>query len=127
MPTRPRALVADDEPSVRAFLCAALTQAGFDVTEAPDGAVGADELLGGTEFAVAVLDCEMPGLRGPELLALVRQAGCRVPVLMVSATATPATIPGLAADPHSAFLPKPLRVAELLGAIARLLAGQSPT
>jgi len=73
------------------------------------------------------LDCEMPGLGGPDVLARARASGCRVPVLLVSGTETAESIPGLEGDPLSAFLPKPLRVADLLDAIARLLEGQSPT
>ena len=126
LPTRPRRpwSPTTSRPSAPSSV-ATLTRSGYDVAETSDGTV-AGQLLGGQDFAVAVLDCEMPGWSGPDGVA---GAGIRVPGsgALVSGAETAESIPGLAGDPLAAFLPKPLRVSDLLDAIARLLAGRSPT
>lgn len=123
MPTQPHALVADDHPSVRALLTTVLTGAGYRVTGVADGAAAAAELLGpgGPGFTAAVLDCDMPGLRGPEVLARIRAVGSRVPVLLVSGLPDSCTAAGLPTDPLAVFLAKPFRPHELLAALATLV------
>lgn len=124
----PPALVADDDPAVRSVVAAILSSGGFDVTAVGDGVQAADSLLdpAGPTFAVAVVDCEMPGLDGPGVLARARAAGCRVPVLLISGSADPAAIPGLATDPIAAFLPKPFTRTALTAAVSALVAGGTP-
>jgi CheY-like chemotaxis protein len=122
VPTRPHALVADDNPSVRALLTIILSGRGYDVTAVGNGVAAEAELLGpaGPGFVAAVLDCDMPGLTGPEVVTRVRAAGSRVPVLFVSGAADPAAIPELTTDPQVAFLPKPFRPDDLVRAVENL-------
>ncbi len=65
---RPRALVADDEPALRSLFTIYL-DAGYAVTAVADGAA-ALALLADPGWAVAVLDCDMPVMSGPDALGL---------------------------------------------------------
>lgn len=77
-PLLPRALVVDDEPTVRSVLCRVLARAGWRVDEALDGAV-ALALIGTAETArdsyrLILSDLRMPTMSGIELHdALARQ------------------------------------------------------
>jgi two-component system cell cycle sensor histidine kinase/response regulator CckA len=65
---KPRVLVVEDEPQVRAIAARALTNGGFDVQQAANGALGLalmkEQQL---PFDVLVTDVVMPELSGPEL------------------------------------------------------------
>lgn len=64
------ALVPDDEPSLRSLLATFL---GSQYVAVADGEQAYQALLADPGFEVAVLDCDMPLLRGPD----ARAAGCR--------------------------------------------------
>jgi two-component system response regulator AtoC len=79
----PKVLVADDEPQVRRLFVKKLRGAGYDVTEAKSG----DEalrLLGKTAFRVLVLDLDMPGADGFEVLKAARAEHPGLSVLVIS-------------------------------------------
>jgi CheY-like chemotaxis protein len=68
-----RVLVVEDEPQVRAIAARALTGAGFEVSQAGNGAAALALLLEpGVSFDVIVTDVVMPELSGPELARAVR-------------------------------------------------------
>jgi diguanylate cyclase (GGDEF)-like protein/PAS domain S-box-containing protein len=80
-----RVLVADDEPTARLLMSAALKKAGFEVCLAADG----NEAL--RQFQedpcdIVMLDVEMPGLDGYQVCAALRQEfGHELPIIMVTA------------------------------------------
>ncbi len=80
-----KALVADDDLSMRKLLIQALELIGIsDTVEATDG----DKALGlcqENEFDVILLDQNMPGKTGVEVARAIRASGSRVPILMVTA------------------------------------------
>lgn len=121
------ALVADDDPTVRSVTAALLTSCGFDVTAVADGVEATDILTdpAGPPFAVAVIDCDMPRLDGPGVLARVRAAGSRLPILLISGRHSLLTIPA-AGDLLAAFLPKPFTLDTLRRAVEALLAADEP-
>ena len=65
---RSHVLVVDDEPAVRFTLRSVLEDAGFAVTESPDGADALARLDGGLRPAVILSDLRMPKLDGLGLL-----------------------------------------------------------
>ena len=81
------ALVVDDETTNRVFARKLLEQAGFHVTEAPDG-LGALERLAGQHYDVMILDLDMPRLAGYEVLSHVRRqtSTAALPVIVLTAT-----------------------------------------
>jgi len=79
-----RILVVDDEPNVRLVFRTTLETAGYDVTEAADGASVVEVLRGG-EADLVFLDLRMPGMDGIDVLRHLRDAGNDVPVVIVTA------------------------------------------
>jgi CheY-like chemotaxis protein len=121
---RPAVLVADDDSSVRRTLAALLVNAGFAVTQAADGAEALALLTEPDRgFAAAVLDRQMPGLTGPEVLTRVRPDHPELPVVVVSGDADPAAVAAVEADPRARFLAKPVRPDEFVGVVTALARG----
>ena len=129
MPTAaPRVLVADDEDDIRALVGLAVRRAGCTVaTEVADGTQAL--IAARTDPPdLAVLDVSMPGATGLEVCTALRAdpATAAVPVLLLSAGATPEDVArGLAAG-ADAYLAKPFSVAGLVARVRELTAGATP-
>lgn len=78
-----RILVADDDPLMRTFVAISLTDVA-EVAEAGDG-TEALRLLREGRFDVLLLDWDMPGANGLEILELLRAQGNDTAVVMVTA------------------------------------------
>jgi DNA-binding response OmpR family regulator len=78
-----RVLLIDDDPSLLDVLSLALGDAGLDVDTAPDGTRGLQRIQGGG-IDVVVSDVNMPGLDGFALVRRLREAGNRVPVVLLT-------------------------------------------
>jgi DNA-binding response OmpR family regulator len=115
---RPRVLVVDDEKDVRELVETILTDAGFAVASAGDGAV-ALEIMERQAVDLAVVDMRLPGsLDG---LETVRRARARHPALkaLFISGAEPPPIRG---DPdRDDFVSKPFFGREFLGCVFELL------
>lgn len=123
--TRPRILVADDEPDLRAMLADYLDMQGFDVTTAGD-AVALDAQLGACAVDVIVLDVNMPGENGVAALQRLRADGLAAGVIMLTAAGTlEARIGGLQAGADD-FVAKPFEPRELLARIRAVLRRLEP-
>jgi len=78
-------LVADDEPTARMLMSAALKKAGHDVSVAVDGEDALRQFRA-HPFDLVMLDVEMPGLDGYQVCAALRQEfGDDLPIVMVTA------------------------------------------
>ena len=83
-----RVLVADDDKSMRSLIVHSLSAVGVrEVVEASNGnhAVRAFQQ---DAFDLVVLDWQMPGMCGLEVIEAIRATGSGVPILMVTATGT---------------------------------------
>ena len=78
-----RLLLIDDDARLCELLASYLSQNGFHVTGALDGARGLAALEGGT-FDAVLLDVMMPGLDGIEVVKRIR-AKSRIPIVMLTA------------------------------------------
>ena len=84
-------LVVDDDLLIRRMLERTLTAEGYRVEGAADGGAA----LAAVERAVpdlVVLDVAMPGLDGLAVCRRLRRSGLAVPVLLLTAPATPSPI-----------------------------------
>ena len=110
-------LVADDDPSILDLLDDVLTDEGYRVLRARDGAQALARLeAGGCDLLLT--DNMMPVMSGTELIARLRERpDLAVPVILMSA-APPIPRPG----PPVVFLAKPFDLADLLATVATLLA-----
>jgi len=86
---RPRVLVVDDEDSIRELLTTSLRFDGFEVYCAADG-IQALELAQHLDLDLVVLDVLLPGMSGFAVTHALRQRGCTIPVLFLSACDEPA-------------------------------------
>ncbi|BBO91055.1 response regulator [Desulfosarcina ovata] len=82
---KPKALVVDDDPSLRLFMSAALKKAGFDVLDADGGAVALDLFVAHRPDLI-LLDLVMPGMDGFETCTTLRKlpGGRYTQILMVT-------------------------------------------
>jgi DNA-binding response OmpR family regulator len=78
-----RILLIDDEAALLDVLALAFEEAGHQVVTARDGMAGL-ELIRRERPAVVVSDVNMPGMDGFTLLRRVREAGDRVPMILLT-------------------------------------------
>lgn len=112
-----RVLVVDDDPTVRDVVARVLERAGASVVVAADGRDAETTLEGGEAFDLVVLDLEMPGRTGYDVLASIPSA-VRPAVLVLSGSLeAEAEARDAGAD---AFAAKPVRASSLLELAASL-------
>ena len=119
-----RILIAEDEPRITSFLEKGLRANGFTTSVVADGH---EALLRArsNEFDLVILDLGLPGKDGLEVLRDLRQAGSRLPVVILTArdgvSDTVAGLDGGADD----YVTKPFRFEELLARVRVRLRGDS--
>jgi two-component system sensor histidine kinase RpfC len=120
-----RLLVADDNATNREVIGKILERGGHAVTLVNDGEQALDALETGT-FDVVLLDRSMPRLGGIEVLQAIRlmmRGRERLPVIMLSADATPEAKREAMEAGADCFLAKPIEATRLLDEIRALGAG----
>jgi DNA-binding NtrC family response regulator len=106
-------LVVDDDGQVRAVLARQLAVLGLEV-ETADGGAQAMKKLDRERFDALMLDLDMPGVTGLDVLLHVQRAAPNLPVLVVTGTFEAERIEGA-----FAVLPKPLDLPVLREALTR--------
>jgi len=118
--TRPRLLVVEDDPEMRELLTDVLSGEGFLAESVGDGAEALIRLRTDT-FAAVLLDKNMPGLSGLELLPSLRTMCPNTPIILTTAFGDAETEQEAATKGAYAYLPKPFTTQSLLEAIRRAL------
>jgi two-component system chemotaxis response regulator CheY len=86
------ALIVDDESHVRAFLRLLLREIGItECWEAPDG-VSAVQQAQQHKPKLVLLDVNLPGLNGLQVLAQLKQLDAELPVIMVTSQSAISTV-----------------------------------
>lgn len=115
-----RLLLIEDETEMAVWLVRAFKQSGFVPDHAPD-AHFAESLLSSNAYDVVVLDLRLPDKHGLALLADMRNAGDRTPVLVLTAQGSlQDRVKGLNAGADD-FLSKPFALEELEARLAALV------
>jgi DNA-binding NtrC family response regulator len=109
----PPILLVDDEKNMCLSLAAMLNDEGFP-TEAVGSAEQAEQLLEKRTFLMLITDAHLGGLSGYELLARVRKRWPELPMLMITAYATPKLAAEAIKAGASDYLPKPFAPEELI-------------
>lgn len=115
---QPLVLVVDDDPNIRFLIVRVLERRGCRVLQAPDAST-ALALCDPNELDLALVDIELPGMDGFDLLRAIndRLVDRYVPVVLVTARALASDVAtglGLGA---SDYLRKPFEVSELLARV----------
>jgi DNA-binding NtrC family response regulator len=116
--TLPPILVVDDEKNMRISLEAVMSHEGYQY-RAVESAEQALKVLENEEFFMVITDARLGGMSGYEFLGQVRTRWPQLPILMITAYATPK----LAVEAIKAgaidYLAKPFAPEELLHAVGR--------
>src|SRR5215213_7529966 len=113
----PNVLLVDDEPSIRLTMGEFLKRAGYSVITAADydsAAVHKAE-----DLDVAVIDINLPGKSGIQLLQKLCAAEIYVPVIMITGEPNLSVIPEIVRAGAYDFIAKPIIKDVLLNAVAR--------
>ena len=116
-----RLLVADDDATLREIVCEGLVDEGFEVVPAEDGERALELFRTRGPYDALLLDEEMPGLTGRQLLGVIRAQNDLVPVLLLSGNLV------MEDDERSALgvgpvLLKPVTIRELAQAVRQAVA-----
>ena len=115
-----RILLVEDELDMASWLVRALTQSGFVPDHAPDART-AEAFMAGTEYDAVVLDLRLPDKHGLSVLADMRAADDRTPVLILTAQgALQDRVRGLNLGADD-FLTKPFELEELEARLSALV------
>ncbi len=122
---RDRVLVVDDEETVRRLFVRVLERAGFEASEAADGAMALDSIADALPDVV-LLDCTMPRLTGLEVVTALRgdPRTATLPVILVTGQGEiDDRVAGLAAGADD-YVTKPVHPEELVARVRAQLRGQ---
>ena len=99
-------LVVDDDPDIREVLADRLESLGYRVLTAANGMEGL-EVLERQNPQLVLLDIEMPGMNGLEMLGQIRKREHDVPVIMITAYGTIERAVEAMKEGAYDFIPKP--------------------
>jgi DNA-binding response OmpR family regulator len=115
-----RVLIVEDDESLRRIVSRHLRSKGYDVDEAPSAEAAATFLEGGLRPGVVLLDLNLPGGTGWDLLRqpALKAAGSPPVVITSATTVSPKR---LAEFGCAGYLPKPFPLETLVATLERLL------
>jgi two-component system, cell cycle response regulator len=122
----PRVLTVDDSRAIRMIVTKVLTELNIEVDEAEDGEKGLlrlEEL----EFDLVILDVTMPILDGPGMLAKMREAGNKTPVLMLTSESKRSIVAEIMKLKIEDYILKPFKNDELKAKIVKILKTRDPS
>lgn len=113
----PNVLLVDDEPSLRLTMGEFLKRAGYTVSAAAD--YESAVLHQAQDIDVAVIDINLPGKSGIDLLKQLCSADIYIPVIMITGEPNLSVIPEIVRAGAYDFISKPIIKDVLLNAVAR--------
>jgi two-component system OmpR family response regulator len=116
-------LIVEDDPEMRDLLRKVLEKEGYRISLAADGHE-ATTALGRVPFDLIVTDMLMPENGGLELLQRIHETQPRLPVIIITAFGDWGSYSRALELGAAAFISKPLKMAELIGAIHSALAAR---
>jgi CheY-like chemotaxis protein len=113
-------LVVDDSNFSRVAIQEALGKVGFAVETAINGEDGL-RMATAKQYDVALVDFEMPGIKGPEVIRRMRSLGANTPQLLIMLTSRTGTVDRLRAKIAGcdAYLTKPTKMSEFVGVLTQ--------
>jgi len=123
MASRVRILIVEDDEKSRRLLTDVLAFHGYEVDAAGSGEEGVRSASSAAPDA-ALLDIQLPGISGFEVLAALREPRCcgaALPVVAVTASVMDQDRKKILAAGFNAFISKPVNIRELLATLDSLL------
>lgn len=114
-------LLIEDEPSVTAFLRAALERKGYSVVQANSGADGLHQLKEGS-FGGVISDIRMPGeVNGAEIHAWIQsnRPALRSRIILISGDTANSETQALLANSGTPCIEKPFRMQQLISMVEK--------
>lgn len=123
-----RVLVVDDGAPNRQLIRVILTKAGVEVDEAENGQQAVEMALA-NDYAVVLMDIQMPVLDGYGATSKLRESGYEKPIIALTANAMLDEQDKCAEIGFSHFLPKPVNIDKLIETLAHWMPAneQTPT
>jgi len=121
--SRGRVLIVEDDESLRRIVSRHLRGKGYEVEEAPSAEAAATAFEGGLRPAIVLLDINLPGATGWDLLLEPAFAAAGSPPVVIT-SATPVRPRQLAESGSAGFLPKPFPLETLVATLERVLNSQ---
>ena len=121
----PTILVVDDELSMREFLKILLEKEGYEVTTASEAAI-AIEFIKKQPFDLVLSDIKMPGMGGLSLLEKIKEVNSSIPVIMITAFASPENAVVAMKSGAFDYITKPFKVDEIIKIIKSAMSGKVP-
>lgn len=110
-------LVVDDEQSMRDFLKILLQKEGYGVETGNNGATALKKLQSAS-FDLLISDIRMPGMSGLDLLSQVKESNPDLPVIMITAFASPDDAVSAMKNGAFDYISKPFNVDEIKSVIS---------
>ena len=117
---RQKVLIVDDDTSHRQVIRALLAPVGFEIIDTGNS-LDAMDLVSSANPDIVLLDVNMPGKNGWEVLQHIREDKRTMPVIMISADAQEGHHEADAEELHDGYIIKPVRLTRLLDTMGRLL------
>ncbi len=114
-------LLIEDEPSVTAFLRAALERQGYSVVQANSGSDGLDQLQQ-RSFGGVISDIRMPGaVNGAEIHAWIQsnRPALKSRIILISGDTANSETQALLANSGTPCIEKPFRVQQLISVVEK--------
>ena len=121
----PAILVVDDELSMREFLKILLDKEGYEVSTASE-ASSAIDLIKAQNFDLVVSDIKMPGMGGLTLLEKIKEINSSLPVIMITAFASPENAVIAMRSGAFDYITKPFKVDEIIKIVRSAISAPFP-
>jgi two-component system response regulator PilR (NtrC family) len=116
-------LIVDDEFSMREFLTILLEKEGFRTLAAKDGE-SALEKIKSSKVDLLISDIRMPGMGGLNLLERIKEIDSSIPVIMMTAYASPEDAVSAMKNGAYDYITKPFKVDEIKSVISSAITAQ---
>ena len=122
MSNLPSVLIVEDNAEARTMLGELLVALGAEPVREVASAEEAIEILSRERFSLIISDYRLEGMDGVQFLERIRQSGDGTPVLLLSGAPEPQALLRASRHPKVDMFAKPFGIAQLSGAMQRLLA-----
>jgi two-component system response regulator AtoC len=123
--THGRILIADDQQATVDMLSELLSEEGYEPVGVASGTAVLEQLQGDHGFGLLLMDLQMPGLSGLELIERLRKDNIDIPVILITAYGTSSiAIRAMQIGAYD-YLNKPFDLDEVLVVVKRLFEHQA--